>query len=79
MATFLLAFWKTRFPSPTAATGNSLAHIVLFVLLTREGSEVTEVHTGALKNIVRALLIGSVISLVSCWAFWPESAGDYLR
>ncbi|KAG0231757.1 hypothetical protein BGW41_002109 [Actinomortierella wolfii] len=79
-STFIVAFVKAHFSTPTVSVACSLANITIFVVLTKEGALYLDTFRfGRIITISTAVLLGVFISTTICVLLWPESAHDKLR
>ncbi|KAF9166550.1 hypothetical protein DFQ26_007622 [Actinomortierella ambigua] len=79
-STFIVALAKAHFNTPTVSSACSMANIMIFVVLTREGALYLDKFSyGRVVTITTAMLLGVIISTLVCVLVWPESAHDKLR
>ncbi|KAJ1653041.1 hypothetical protein IWQ61_006754 [Dispira simplex] len=79
---FVLAYVKANLGRQAIYTGNSIAHIMLLTVLTRETSIVHldgTVDSRKTEDNATALLMGLFISVVVGWFLWPQRAYTRLR
>ncbi|KAI8376126.1 Fusaric acid resistance protein-like-domain-containing protein [Radiomyces spectabilis] len=79
-STFVIAFLKARVNSPSINTASSLAFLILFSILVREGSwNRSEFDTTKIEATFALVAIGTVISVAVCLLVWPISATQKLK
>ncbi|KAJ1968952.1 hypothetical protein IWQ62_000931 [Dispira parvispora] len=79
---FVLAYVKANLGRQAIYTGNSIAHIMLLTVLTRETSIIHldgTVDPRKTEDNATALLMGLLISVLVGWFLWPQRAHTRLR
>ncbi|RHZ54171.1 hypothetical protein Glove_429g25 [Diversispora epigaea] len=77
---FIVAFNKAKFNKPAFNSACSLANIIIFVTLTREGALILDdQQKKRLIQVTKIILIGIVISFLVSILIWPTSASKKLR
>ncbi|KAJ1976210.1 hypothetical protein H4R34_004062, partial [Dimargaris verticillata] len=79
---FALAYVKANLGRPAVYTGNSISHIMLLVVLTRETNIVHirgAIDPQSTEDIFTALCTGLLISIAIGWFVWPQRAHDQLK
>ncbi|KAJ1927899.1 hypothetical protein IWQ60_002543 [Tieghemiomyces parasiticus] len=79
---FVLAYVKANLGRPAIYTGNSIAHIMLLIVLTQETPIVHfdgVVDPKRAEDNAAALLMGLVISFLIGWFLWPQRAHTRLQ
>ncbi|KAL1921246.1 uncharacterized protein VTP21DRAFT_10962 [Calcarisporiella thermophila] len=79
-STFIISYLKARFDRPTVNTASSLACIILFIVLVKEGSWTLGQFTlKAIVGISSAVGAGALISIGVCRIVWPVHATEKLK
>ncbi|CAG8581661.1 54_t:CDS:2 [Ambispora gerdemannii] len=77
---FILAFLKATLKKPAFNSACSLCCIIIFVVLTKEGSVVLgEFATNKIFQVATIILVGASISFLVSVLLWPVSASDKLK
>ncbi|GJJ77427.1 hypothetical protein EMPS_09786 [Entomortierella parvispora] len=79
-STFIIAYAKAHYNRPTVNVACILSHIMILVILTKEGAlSLGEFNISRVAAITVSMLLGVVISVLVCIFLWPESAHETLR
>ncbi|CAG8604783.1 784_t:CDS:2, partial [Acaulospora colombiana] len=76
---FLVALSRAKLNKPTFNSACSLANIIIFVTLTREGAQPGGEITTRLIQVSKIIIIGICISFLVSVLVWPVSASKKLR
>ncbi|CAG8738656.1 10244_t:CDS:2, partial [Acaulospora morrowiae] len=76
---FIVAFSRAKLNKPTFNSACSLANIIIFVTLTREGAQHGVEVTTRLIQVTKIIIIGICISFLVSVLVWPVSASKKLR
>ncbi|KAI8136713.1 Fusaric acid resistance protein-like-domain-containing protein [Fennellomyces sp. T-0311] len=79
-ATWTVSFLKAYWNKPPVATASSLCFIIISIIVVREGSANRgNFDISRISEITSAVATGTVITVLCCIFFWPESAVTKLK
>ncbi|KAI9269284.1 Fusaric acid resistance protein-like-domain-containing protein [Phascolomyces articulosus] len=79
-ATFTVSYLKAYWNKPPVASASSLCFIIIFIIVVREGSANRgDFDITRIQEITSAVATGTIITVLCCILFWPESAVTKLK